>query len=160
MPTDLTDKRVLITGASTRIGAAVAKGFAAAGARVVVHYHASADEAEGVVAEIGRSGGSALALAGDLGARGGAAALLEAAAERLGGLDVMVNNAGALLRRAFIGEIDDALFDKVVDLNVRAVVMASQAAVAHLKKAGRGSIINTTSVAARSGGGPGSALYG
>jgi 3-oxoacyl-[acyl-carrier protein] reductase len=160
MPTDLKDKRILITGSSTGIGAAVAKGFAAAGARVVVHYHASAEEAERVVAEIGGAGGSALALAGDLGARGGAVALVEAATARLGGLDVLVNNAGALLRRAFIGDIDDALFDKVVDLNVRAVVMASQAAVPHLQKAGRGSIINTTSVAARNGGGPGSALYG
>jgi len=126
MPTDLKDKRVLITGSSTGIGAAVAKGFAAAGARVVVHYHASAEEA----------------------------------VRQLGGLDVLVNNAGALLRRAPLGEIDDALFEKVVDLNVRAVVMASQAAVPHLKQAGRGSIINTTSIAARNGGGPGSAIYG
>jgi 3-oxoacyl-[acyl-carrier protein] reductase len=157
---DLKDKRVLVTGSSTGIGAAVAKGFAAAGARVIVHYHASAAEAEKVVADIARAGGSAVALPGDLGGRTGAVALVEEAAARLGGLDVLVNNAGALLRRAFTGEIDDDLFDKVVDLNVRSVVMASQAAVPHLKKAGKGSIINTSSVAARNGGGPGSAIYG
>jgi 3-oxoacyl-[acyl-carrier protein] reductase len=157
---DLKDKRVLITGASTGIGAAVAKGFAAAGARVVVHYNASAAEAKKVVGEIETAGDKALALEGDLGGRTGAAALVEEAAHLLGGLDVLVNNAGALLRRAPIGEIDDALFDKVVDLNVRSVVMASQAAVRHLKLAGRGAIINTTSIAARNGGGPGSAIYG
>ncbi len=160
MLTDLRDKRVLVTGSSTGIGAAVAKGFAAAGARVIVHYHASAGEAEKVVADIARAGGSASALPGDLGGRTGAVALVEEAAARLGGLDVLVNNAGALLRRAYTGEIDDDLFDKVVDLNVRSVVMASQAAVPHLKQAGKGSIINTSSVAARNGGGPGSAVYG
>ena len=55
MLTDLKDKRVLVTGSSTGIGAAVAKGFAAAGARVIVHYHASAAEAEKVVADIARA---------------------------------------------------------------------------------------------------------
>jgi 3-oxoacyl-[acyl-carrier protein] reductase len=64
MPKDLKDKRVLVTGSSTGIGAAVAKGFAAAGARVVVHYHASAAAAEKVVADIMAAGGAALALSG------------------------------------------------------------------------------------------------
>jgi len=157
---DLKDKRVLVTGASTGIGAAVAKGFAAAGARVAVHYNASEAEAKQVVGEIEAAGGQALAIKGDLGGRTGSAALVEEAARRLGGLDVLVNNAGALLRRAPLGQIDDELFDKVVDLNARSVVMASQAAVPHLKQAGRGSIVNTTSIAARNGGGPGSAIYG
>src|SRR5215472_6759766 len=160
MLSDLKDKRVLVTGASTGIGAAVAKGFAAAGARVAVHYNASEAEAKKVVEEIEAAGGQALAVKGDLGGRTGSVALVEEAARRLGGLDVLVNNAGALLRRAPLGEIDDELFDKVVDLNARSVVMASQAAVAHLKQAGQGSIINTSSVAARNGGGPGSAVYG
>jgi 3-oxoacyl-[acyl-carrier protein] reductase len=160
MTQDLQGKRVLVTGSSTGIGAAVAKGFAKAGARVVVHYHASEAEAGEVVDEIGEAGGWAVALKGDLGGRSGAAELVKESAARLGGLDVLVNNAGALLRRAKIAEIDDSLFDRVLDLNVRSVVAAIQAAVPHLKAAGGGSVINTSSVAARNGGGPGSALYG
>ena len=160
MTQDLQGKRVLVTGSSTGIGAAVAKGFAKGGARVVVHYHASEAEAGEVVEEIGKSGGWAVALKGDLGGRSGAAELVKESAARLGGLDVLVNNAGALLRRAKISEIDDSLFDRVLDLNVRSVVAATQAAVPHLKAAGGGSVINTSSVAARNGGGPGSALYG
>jgi 3-oxoacyl-[acyl-carrier protein] reductase len=156
----LQGKRVLVTGSSTGIGAAVAKGFAKAGARVVVHYHASEAEAGEVVDEIGEAGGWAVALKGDLGGRSGAAELVKESAARRGGLDVLVNNAGALLRRAKIAEIDDSLFDRVLDLNVRSVVAAIQAAVPHLKAAGGGSVINTSSVAARNGGGPGSALYG
>jgi 3-oxoacyl-[acyl-carrier protein] reductase len=160
MTQDLQGKRVLVTGSSTGIGAAVAKGFAKAGARVVVHYHASEAEAGEVVDEIGEAGGWAVALKGDLGGRSGAAELVKESAARLGGLDVLVNNAGALLRRAKIAEIDDSLLDRVLDLNVRSVVAAIQAAVPHLKAAGGGSVINTSSVAARNGGGPGSALYG
>src|SRR5262249_6538507 len=117
-------------------------------------------EAQKVVGEIEAAGGKVLALKGDLGGKTGAVALVEEAVRQLGGLDGLGNNAGALLRRAPLGEIDDGLFEKVVDLNVRAVVMASQAAVPHLKQAGRGSIVNTTSIAARNGGGPGSAIYG
>ncbi|NBQ76003.1 MAG: SDR family NAD(P)-dependent oxidoreductase, partial [Acetobacteraceae bacterium] len=64
--TDLAGKAVLVTGASTGIGAAVAKGFAAQGARVAVHYNASATQAEKIVEEIRAAGGKALALRADV----------------------------------------------------------------------------------------------
>jgi 3-oxoacyl-[acyl-carrier protein] reductase len=159
MMSDLKNKRVLVTGSSTGIGAAVAAAFAEQGAHVIVHYNASAREAEALVEEIGKAGGQASALGGDVSSTAGAIKLVREAADRLGGLDILVNNAGALVRRVPAMEIDDALYDQVLDLNVRSVVMASQAAIPYLKEAGGGAIINTSSIAARNGGGPGALLY-
>jgi 3-oxoacyl-[acyl-carrier protein] reductase len=155
---DLKDKVVLVTGASTGIGAAAARGFAAAGAVVAVHYASSADAAARVVADCRAAGAAAATFQADLSRRDTAAPLVAAVAEKFGGLDVLINNAGGLVRRAKLPEIDDALFDAVVDLNVRQLVMASRAALPWLEQR-RGSIINTTSIAARSGGGPGASLY-
>lgn len=156
---DLKGKRILVTGSSTGIGAAVAKAYAQHGARVAVHYNASAEQAQALVAGIEAEGGEAVLVAGDVSTSSGAKAVVDEAASALGGLDLLVNNAGALLKRQRLGEIDDESYDRILDLNVRSVVMASQAALPHLKAAGRGNIIHTTSVAARNGGGPGALLY-
>lgn len=156
---DLKGKRILVTGSSTGIGAAVAKAYAKHGARVAVHYNASAEQAQALVAGIEAEGGEAVLVAGDVSTSSGAKAVVDEAASALGGLDLLVNNAGALLKRQRLGEIDDESYDRILDLNVRSVVMASQAALPHLKAAGRGNIIHTTSVAARNGGGPGALLY-
>ena len=156
---DLKGMRALITGSSTGIGAAVAKAYAAHGMRVIVHYKSSEAEANAVVAEIRAAGGEAHALKADVSDSAATEDLVGKAAEKLGGLDVLVNNAGALVKRTPIGEVDDAFFDSVVDLNVRSVVMASKAALPHLKQSGHSSVINLSSVAARNGGGPGSSLY-
>ncbi|MCB9947633.1 MAG: SDR family oxidoreductase [Rhodospirillaceae bacterium] len=155
---DLKGLRVLVTGASTGIGAAVAKGFAAEGCRVAVHYNASADAAKAVVEAIGAAGGDAKSLAGDLSRRGEAERVVADAVTLLGGLDVLVNNAGALVRRAMLEEIDDILIDQVFDLNVRQLTHACRAALPHLRK-NAGTIINTGSIAGRHGGGPGAGVY-
>ncbi|HET9019502.1 MAG TPA: SDR family NAD(P)-dependent oxidoreductase [Acetobacteraceae bacterium] len=156
---DLAGRVVLVTGASTGIGAAVARGFAACGARVAVHYNRSAAEAESVVAAIAAAGGEAWAEHADLGDPAQAAPLVDRVAARAGGLDVLVNNAGHLVRRTPFAQADSALLHELFDLNVAALVEATHAALPHFRKAGRGAIINTTSVAARNGGGPGTVLY-
>ena len=81
--------------------------------------------------------------------------MVEEAAKALGGLDVLVNNAGSLIKRTPFEELSDELIDKVFDLNVRSVIAACQAAVPHMEKAGGGSIINVGSIAGVGGGGPG-----
>ena len=156
---DLHGTRVLVTGASTGIGAAAAHALAGHGARVAVHYHRSQAEAQAVVDAIASRGGSAFLVRGDLTRRGEAKRVVDAAVDGFGGLDTLVNNAGSLVRRLPFADVDDALIDEVFDLNVRSVIAACQAAIPHLEKSSGGSIINVGSIAGNDGGGPGSAMY-
>jgi len=156
---DLKGKVVLVTGASTGIGAAVARAFGASGSRVVVHFHASEAAAQKVVADIMASGGEAFAQRADARQPDELRKLVDTTAERFGRLDVLINNAGDLVGRVTVADADDALLDQLFTLNMRSVIVASRAAIPHLRRAGGGSIINTTSISARNGGGPGSVLY-
>lgn len=156
---DLKDKVVLITGASTGIGAAVARAFGAEGSTVVVHYHASEAAAHAVVAAIEAGGGHAHALRADATRPEQLVGLVKSTVDRYGRLDVLINNVGDLVQRCPIADSTEELFDAVVDLNVRSVVTTSRAAIAQFRAQEGGAIINTTSIAARNGGGPGSVLY-
>lgn len=156
---DLAGKAVLITGASTGIGAALAKAFAAQGARVGVHYHSSKDAAEGVAKAIAEAGGEAFPVSGDVTRSNETARIVEETATYFGGLDGLINNAGLMVGRRSYADMTDDFYDAVMDLNGRSVVMASKAAIPFLKENG-GFIINTTSIAARTGASGGSGLYG
>ena len=156
---DLKGKGVLVTGASLGIGAAVAKGFARNGAKVAVHYNSSISEAKAVEAEIEAAGGTAVLVQGDLGNPAEGRRVVEEAAAALGRLDILVNNAGSIIKRVPFMEIDDALYDSTMNLNVRSVIAASQAAIPHLEAQGGGVIINVGSIAGNDGGGPGSGHY-
>lgn len=156
---DLKGQRVLVTGASTGIGAAVARGFGRAGAHVAVHYNTSADQAQQVADDIRSVGGTAHLVAGDVAERGVIDRVVEEAADALGGLDVLVNNAGALVRRVHLADWDDTVIDEVFDLNVRQLLHACRVALPYLKER-PGAIVNTGSIAARNGAGPGAGLYG
>lgn len=155
---DLQGKGVLVTGASSGIGAAVAKGFARAGAKVAVHYNSKQQEAKAVLADIAASGGEGHLIQGDLENPAEGRRIVEAAAKLLGRLDILVNNAGSLIKRMPFQDVDDALYDATMNLNVRSVVTACQAAIPHLEKVG-GAIINLGSIAGNDGGGPGSGHY-
>ena len=156
---DLAGKAVLITGASTGIGAAAARAFARAGCRVAIHYNASLNRAEEVAADVRFAGAEAFLVGGDLRTSAMARQVVDSAAAHYGGIDILINNAGGLVDRVPIADIDDAFFDAVIDLNVRSLVAACSAAVPHMRKAGRGNIVNVTSVAARTGGGSGAVMY-
>ena len=156
---DLNGKLVLITGASTGIGAALARAFAAQGAHLALHFRAHEAEATALADQLTAGGRRPPLVRGDLSRRGEARRVVDAAAAALGGLDILINNAGGLGERRPITEVDDALFDFVYDLNVRAVLAATQAAIPHFEKRGGGNIINVGSVAGIDGGGAGASVY-
>ncbi len=156
---DLAGKVALVTGASTGIGAALARAFAAQRAQVAIHFNSSRDAAASLAAAITRDGGTAATFGGDLTRRGAAASLVAAVVARFGGLDVLVNNAGSLVGRRSIDAADDAFFDAVVDLNIRSAFETSRAAIPALRARGGGAIISTSSIAARNGGAGGVVLY-
>jgi 3-oxoacyl-[acyl-carrier protein] reductase len=153
---DLAGKRVLVTGASTGIGAALARAYAAPGCVVGLHYNRSGEAAEALAGEIGSA---AHLLQGDFSRSTDVRRVIEEAAARLGGLDGLVNNAGGMLGRVAYADMTDAHYDAVMDLNARSVVTACNTAIPWLRKQG-GFIINTSSVAARNGAGGGAGLYG
>jgi 3-oxoacyl-[acyl-carrier protein] reductase len=146
----LDGKRVLITGASRGIGAAAARGFAEAGCRLALLHHTEPLQA----AELP----GAVLLQGDFTVMADVRRVVDEAVARLGGLDVLINNAGHMLGRITLPAMTDGDIDRVFDLNARSVVVACQQALPALI-ASRGSIINVTSISARSGGSAGSALY-
>jgi len=159
LASDLAGRVVLVTGASTGIGAAAARAFAGVGCRVAIHYNASLNRAEEVAADVRFEGAEAFLVGGDLRTSQKAREVVEATVAHFGAIDILVNNAGGLVQRVPIAEIDDAFFDAVMDLNVRSLVAACSAAVPHMRRAGRGNIINVTSIAARHGGGGGAVMY-
>jgi len=159
LASDLAGRVVLVTGASTGIGAAAARAFAGVGCRVAIHYNASLNRAEEVAADVRFEGAEAFLVGGDLTTSQKAREVVEATVAHFGAIDILVNNAGGLVKRVPIAEIDDAFFDAVIDLNVRSLVAACSAAVPHMRRAGRGNIINVTSIAARHGGGGGAVMY-
>jgi len=156
---DLEGKVVLVTGASSGIGAAVAASFAACGARVAIHYNTGREPAKQLADELAADNKECWVEQADLSVRGTAGDLVSRVVARAGRMDVLVNNAGAILRRAPIVEVTDEDYDEVTDLNVRATFEACRAAVPIFRAQGNGTIINTTSVSARQGGGPGATAY-
>ncbi len=155
---DLAEKVVLITGASTGIGAALARAFAGQGAKVAINYHSSETAANALLAEIEGAGGAATLVRGDVTRPEACAAIVAATAERFGRIDGLINNAGLMLGRVPSLEADDAHVSAVIDLNVRSVLSVTRSAKPWLARQG-GFVINTTSIAARNGGGGGAVLY-
>ncbi|MBO9557048.1 MAG: SDR family oxidoreductase [Caulobacter sp.] len=152
----LNGKRALITGASRGIGAAIALRLAQDGADVAITYERSADKAVDVVARIEALGRKAVALQADAGDPTAVRRAVDDAAEALGGLDILVNNAGVFRGGPIEGlTLDD--IDTTLAVNVRAVVVASQAAIQHLPRGGR--IISIGSCLAERVTEPGASLY-
>ncbi|MBW3553912.1 MAG: SDR family oxidoreductase [Gemmatimonadetes bacterium] len=137
---DLAGKLALVTGAAHRIGRALALGLARGGADVVVHYHASEDEAGETIRRIEGIGRKGYALRADLADPDACGPLVAAAAQRLGGLDVLVNSA-SLFESAAFEEITTEDWDRVQAVNLRAPFLLTRAAAPLLRERG-GAIVN------------------
>jgi 3-oxoacyl-[acyl-carrier protein] reductase len=132
----LTEKVVLVTGGSRGIGAAIAKRLAADGANVAITYTKGADAAASVVKEIERVGRKAIAIQADAADAEAVKRAVEKTVATFGRLDVLVNNAGTAIPKRFEEATLEEL-DRVIDINVRGVFVATQAALKHMKSGGR-----------------------
>ena len=148
-----------VTGSSTGIGRAVALELAERGCRVMVHYNRSEGEAREVVERISSSGGEAALVGGDVADAGEVERMVGEIEGRYGRLDVLVNNAGSLIERRTLSEMTEDLWERVMAVNLKSVYLCSQAVLPMMRRQGRGKIVNMTSVAARTGGAPGSVAY-
>lgn len=139
----LAGKVAIVTGAGSGFGEGIAKLYAGEGASVIVA-DVNGDAASRVAGEIGAS---AHAVTADVGKRAGAEAMCLAAGERFGGLDILVNNAGYTHRNGSLMEVDEETFDRIFQVNAKAIYLATQAAVPMMKARGGGVILNTASTA-------------
>ena len=155
---DLAGKVVLITGASTGIGAALARAFGAQRSRVAIHYHSSEAAAKALAEDMASAGAEALLVRGDVTDPAACARIVDETAAHFGRIDGLINNAGLMLGRLPSLEASDEHIQDVIDLNVGSILRVTRAAAPWLERQG-GFIINTTSVAARNGGAGGAVIY-
>ena len=159
MSSDLVDKVVLVTGASTGIGAAAAIAFGAARSRVVVHYNESGDAAEAVVAQIRGAGGRADAVRGDVTRAEDVRRIVADTMALHGRIDVLVNNAGGMVARVRIEDYSEAYVQQVLALNAVQVTLFMHEVIPIMRRQKAGNVINVSSIAARHGGGGGAIVY-
>jgi len=159
--TDLIRGRTaLVTGASRGIGAAAAAALARAGAaRVLIHYGAYREGAEATLAAVRGHGSDGDLLQADLETAEGIRQFVAHLKQHARRIDVLINNAGSLLKRAKLVEYTEDLYDRVMNLNVKSVLFITQALAPHMIGQGSGAIVNVSSISARTGGGAGSTVY-
>ncbi|WP_417721854.1 SDR family NAD(P)-dependent oxidoreductase [Salipiger sp.] len=153
----LQGKTAIVTGGGRDIGRACAVRLASEGANVAINYFASAEGAGETVAQVEAAGGRAIAVQGDLSTQAGVDALVAATIDAFGGIDILVNNSGGLIKRVPFREMTAEHWLAVMDLNVTSTVMMTRAVLDHMTS---GTIVNMASQAGRDGGGPGAAAYG
>ena len=142
----LSGRAALVTGGGQRVGRAIALALGRAGMRVAIHYHESQAGAEETRQALEQVGAASVIISADLSDAASAARLVEQASGHWGGLDVLVNSA-AVMQRTPLGEITGEGWDSIMNLNLRAPLLLSQAAAPHLREA-RGAIVNIADLSA------------
>ena len=155
----LVGKNVLITAGAQGIGESISRHFIDSGAHVAIHYFSSADTANEFIDYANSKGQKAVAISGDLTKEVDANAMVEKTVEELGGLDILINNAGSLVARKMLNEMETEFWNKVMDINLTSMMFVTRAASPHLAKNDNSSIVNLASLAGRKGGHPGSLAY-
>jgi 3-oxoacyl-[acyl-carrier protein] reductase len=155
----LNDRIALVTGGSRGIGKAIALALADAGAAVAVNYRERSDEAEAVAAAIRKNGGRAEVFGADVSDRSAVHGMVRDVEERLGPIDILINNAGMATTRT-IDEITEEEFDRSIAVNLKSVFLCTQAVLPHMRARHWGRIINLSSIGARIGAGSISVAYG
>lgn len=155
----LKGKRAFVTGASQGIGAAIAEGLVDAGADVVLHYFQSDATPRALAEKAKTKGQRALVLQADLRKEAEVKQLVAQTTEFLGGLDVLINNAGSLVARRKVEEVDMDFWNEVIAINMTTMMLVTREAVPALVAAGASSIVNVASLAGRKGGHGGSLVY-
>lgn len=145
--TDFTDKVVLITGASRGLGQAMALGFAQCGAHIIASSR-SAESCRDTVSQIESHGRRAIAIGCHMGNWDELPGLVEESLRVFGRIDVLINNAGIAPVAQSSSDISEALFDKIMAVNLKGPFRLSALVADHMRSAGGGSIINITSTAA------------
>ncbi|MEL6101681.1 MAG: SDR family oxidoreductase [Pseudomonadota bacterium] len=152
----LAGQTAIVTGGGRDIGLAAALKLASEGANVAINYFSSGAGADAAVDKIMAGGGRAFAMQGDLTQQADVDALVAKTIATFGGVHVLVNNAGGLIGRKTIAEMELEHWNAVMDLNLTSVFMMTKACLAHMKT---GTIVNLASQAARDGGGAGAVAY-
>jgi len=155
----LKGKNVLITAGAQGIGESITKHFIDSGANVAIHYFSSSDTANQLNQFAQSKGQKAVAVGGDLTKEEDAIEVVAKTVEALGGLDILINNAGSLVARRALTDIDTDFWNKVMDINLTSMLYVTRAASSHLAKNENSSIVNLASLAGRKGGHAGSLAY-
>jgi len=149
----------LVTGGSTGIGAATVKRLAENGVKVAVNYFQSEDQARKVAESARASGAQTVLVRADVRDRAQAEAMISRTLKEFGKIDILVNNAGGLPKRAPVLEMDERLYNEIMNLNVHSVFHCSKAIIPHMIKSKYGRIVNVSSIAAFTGGGRNATIY-
>ena len=157
--TKLTGKNVLITAGAQGIGESITRHFIDSGANVAIHYFSSADTANQLTEYATSKGQKAIAVKGDLTKEADANTLVEETVAAFGGLDILINNAGSLVARKLLNDMEAEFWHKVMDINMTSMMFVTRAAAPFLTKNASSSIVNLASLAGRKGGHPGSLVY-
>ncbi len=156
---DLSGRTALVTGASRGIGQWAAIALAECGAAVAINYNSSLEGARETMRGVESAGARGMIVQADVSKKTDVISMVRGAEEQLGPIDILVNNAGDLIKRCSLVDFTEELWDQIMDLNLKSVMLCSQAVIPVMIERRKGTIINLGSIAGHNGGGPGAAVY-